>query len=507
MTAPKDHPAPGACVEDTTDLSTPFAQTLAFVLDEGGAGAAGVPEGSARYHTVAQIGEGGMGRVLEVIDTQFGRHVALKELLPAGRGTSLEGRFIVESMVTANLEHPGVVPIYERGRRADGTPYYTMRRVRGEPLSAAVSRARTMSDRLQLVPAIVSVAQTLAHAHERGVIHRDIKPANIFVGPRGQVFVLDWGIAKVRGLRDESGGVLPIDPAQTQAGAVVGTLSYMAPEQARGDASAIDERTDVFCLGGLLFDLLVGRAPYQGATGQEVLKKAQAGSADSIDTLAPSAPSALRDIVKRAMHPDPGGRYASAIEFADALLSLQSEALAAPPSRAVEFYSRGVEVVVFVVVTVAALAGLVAGQSFQELGWPSLVVTLFALVGLTLTFLDWRSGGRANLSAMAVALGIVTIIGAGATAVVGELRVLEVLSREEVVSDARKWREFLGRGTRESLGNVFLGAQLSMLQIVAWAVARRSIDRQRVDRDPGRRAFTSASTLAGRVGGRQGERE
>ena len=149
----------------------------------------------------------------------------------------------------ARLEHPGVVPVYELARRADGTPYYAMRRVVGDSLASAMGRCDTLRDRLSLLPHYVDVVQTIAYAHSRGVVHRDLKPANVMIGPFGETQVLDWGLANVAGEADLSSGS--------------GTPAYMSPEQVRAGAS--DSRTDVWALGVLLFELVTGRLPFEGA--------------------------------------------------------------------------------------------------------------------------------------------------------------------------------------------------------------------------------------------------
>jgi hypothetical protein len=460
---------------DSLTQPSPFADTIAMAVGDGMAPQpTEVPDATKdRYRVVSLLGEGGMGRVFEVVDEQFGRNVALKELIADARGTDFEARFVIEAVVTANLEHPGVVPVYERGRRDDGSPYYTMRRVRGRSLADAIKSAHSIRERLTLIPTIIGVAQTLAFAHEHGVIHRDIKPANIFVGPRGEPFVLDWGIAKVRGVEDRHDGstAMPVTGGRTQAGAVFGTPSYMAPEQARGEVGAIDERTDVFCLGALLYAVLSGKAPFEGASADRVLAKAQVADLPSIDTLAPHAPLALRAIVKRAMERDPNERYRSAGELADALRAASSEALLAP-SKAVAIYSRSIELAA-VMLAVVVLGFSILHMQFEDLGFAAYFLIAFTTFGLTLSFVEWREKGRPALASLTFAIAVSTFLLGTAWATVGELQVLH--TAQASLSDEGRWRDVLTTGTRETLGNIALGGELAVLQLILWAVVRRSV--------------------------------
>ena len=454
---------------------SPFAATIAAFTPTA-ARKAEEPKPSSRYRVVAPIGEGGMGRVLEVVDEQFGRHVALKELLPDARGGDVEERFLAEAVVTANLEHPGIAPVYDRGRREDGSPYYTMQRVRGRTLADAVHDAKSMRERLAHLPAFIAVAQTLAFAHERGVIHRDIKPANVFVGPRGEAFVLDWGIAKVRGVEDHA-KALPATVTdtggKTQAGAVFGTLAYMAPEQARGDVDAIDERTDVFCVGALLYHLLTGRAPYDGKSVAEVLADVKAAKFPSVGSIARDAPLALRAIVERAMAKEPADRYATAVELADALRAASSDALLAPSAGAAVI-ARAVEVGLVIAAGGGLLLSL-AKLQFVELGVIAWFTVGFSVMGLALSLLEWREKGRTGLSALCLAIALSTfLIGVVAT-MLGLHMTLE--SAQAHIADEAKWRMLVTEGTRESIGNLVLGGELAMVQLLAWGFVSRAARR------------------------------
>src|SRR3954470_520061 len=189
-----------------------------------------------RYRLGAELGRGGMGRVVEAFDLQLGRTVALKEVLPKG-GPGVARRFVREVQLTARLEHPSIIPLYDSGTTADGRPFYVMRRVSGRPLDELMAQATGLGARLTLLPAVLAAIDAVAHAHRRGVIHRDLKPANILVGELGETVVIDWGLAKVIGEDDDKGTVIAqaSDSLRTQIGSVFGTPGFMAPEQARGE--------------------------------------------------------------------------------------------------------------------------------------------------------------------------------------------------------------------------------------------------------------------------------
>src|SRR6185503_12814972 len=187
-----------------------------------------------RYRLGAELGRGGMGRVVEAFDTQLGSTVAFKEILP-NAASSLARRFRREVEITARLEHPSIVPLYDSGTTDDGRPFYVMRRVTGRPLDQLIASTRTLDERLALLPNVLAAIDGIAHAHKRGVIHRDLKPANILVGELGETVVIDWGLAKVIGEADTQSNEPRIpsaaDSLQTQMGSVFGTPGFMAPEQ------------------------------------------------------------------------------------------------------------------------------------------------------------------------------------------------------------------------------------------------------------------------------------
>jgi hypothetical protein len=270
------------------------------------------PSPQERYRLGAELGRGGMGRVVEAFDIQLGRTVALKEVLPkGGRGTVR--RFEREVQLTARLEHPSIVPIYDSGVTADGRPFYVMRRVSGRPFDELVARARGLGERLTLLPPLLAAIDAVAHAHRRGVIHRDIKPQNILVGELGETIVIDWGLAKVIGEEDTPSSELTPSPGsslQTQVGSVFGTPGFMSPEQARGEE--LGPRGDVFALGATLYQMLAGTPPHHGTSATEVIDKTARHDVRPLAEVAPGAPAELVAIVDKALAFDPMKRYPNA---------------------------------------------------------------------------------------------------------------------------------------------------------------------------------------------------
>ncbi len=283
---------------------------------------------SDRYALGDVHAAGGLGRVLRARDRRLHRTVAVKELLQ--RTPAAEARFVREALITAQLEHPGIVPVHDAGRWPTGEPYYSMKLVSGRTLRDLIQSRVELADRLALVPNAIAVAEAIAYAHSRGVIHRDIKPPNVLVGDFGETLVIDWGLAK-----DLSGRVAEPEVEQiavatgsgsgdlaTEVGNVMGTPAYMSPEQARGED--LDARADVYSLGALLYELLVGQPPHTGPSVQDVLASAQRGDVVPLAEREPGAPPDLRAIVDKAMASDRADRYPSAVEMAADLRRFQT---------------------------------------------------------------------------------------------------------------------------------------------------------------------------------------
>ena len=234
-----------------------------------------------RYQLQGEIARGGMGAILKGRDVDLGRDLAIKVLLESHQGNpEVVSRFIEEAQIGGQLQHPGIVPVYELGTfpEPDRRPYFAMKLVKGRTLAALLhERTDPAHDLPRFLSIFEQVCQTMAYAHARGVIHRDLKPSNVMVGSFGEVQVMDWGLAKVLprgGIADEA-GAQPVQEtvimtvrsgsagsgSESQAGSVLGTPAYMAPEQARGEVERIDERADVFGLGAILCEILTGRPP------------------------------------------------------------------------------------------------------------------------------------------------------------------------------------------------------------------------------------------------------
>ena len=252
-------------------------------------------ERSARLQLFGEIARGGMGAVFKGRDSDLGRDLAVKILLESHRDKpEMIRRFIEEAQIAGQLQHPGIVPIYELGAFGDRRPYFAMKLVKGHTLAEILAKRKTPGDGLpRFLSIFESICQTMAYAHARGVIHRDLKPSNVMVGSFGEVQVMDWGLAKVlprggavedasAGHTKDQGTVIATarsgsDSDLSQAGSIMGTPSYMAPEQARGEGDQVDERADVFALGSILCELLTGEPAFTGRNSGEIQRKAARG--------------------------------------------------------------------------------------------------------------------------------------------------------------------------------------------------------------------------------------
>jgi serine/threonine-protein kinase len=249
-----------------------------------------MPEERSRYSLTKMHGEGGIGRVWQAHDQRLNRQVALKEIRPDREASATATkRFAKEAQITSQLEHPNIVPVYElSGGPESSRSFYTMRFVRGDTFRDAIDayhRHRregkaTELELRELLSSFIAICNAIGYAHSRGVLHRDLKPSNVMVGSFGEVVVLDWGLAKMIDQPDddeenllESGPISVTDDVgidATMQGAVLGTLPYMAPEQAAGRIDKIDSRTDIYGLGAILFAILTGDHPHRGTSTREV---------------------------------------------------------------------------------------------------------------------------------------------------------------------------------------------------------------------------------------------
>jgi tetratricopeptide (TPR) repeat protein len=279
-----------------------------------------------RYEVRGEIARGGGGKISRGWDVVFDREVALKEPLDAAGIARLR----TEARVLAQLQHPNIVPVYDAGTRADGLPFFAMKLVEGRSLRAAIREAGTLEARLALLPAVIAVADAIAFAHERGVVHRDLKPANVLVGDLGETVVIDWGLAKQADDPAPSSAASvetdASDRSRTATGAVIGTLAYMPPEQARGEP--VDARADIYGVGAILYEVLAGTPPY--AEQHELTPAWIAAHAPApLAGLQPHAPTDLVAIASQAMARARAERYATARQMADDLVRFQTGRLVA----------------------------------------------------------------------------------------------------------------------------------------------------------------------------------
>ena len=271
---------------------------------------------SGRYTVVEEIGRGGMGTVFLAVDEELGREVAIK-IPNALSSTQLERRLRSEARVLATLEHPGIVPIHDAGRLADGRPLLRDEARQGPDAERVLRGGPDVAERLRIFERI---CEPVAFAHARGFIHRDLTPENVMVGAFGEVMVMDWGVAKTVDSRQsavdshsrQSQSTVPVDSHRRQSasiiaketgdGTVIGTVGFMAPEQARGDVGDVDERADVYGLGAILFLLLTGPVPETDPSAGLRLAR---------------VPRPLAAICVRALEAEPSRRYQSVTALAD----------------------------------------------------------------------------------------------------------------------------------------------------------------------------------------------
>lgn len=320
-----------------------------------------------KYLIGDEIGSGGMGRVLEAYDPYIRRKIAIK-ILYDKQSDEEKARFLEEAQLTGQLEHPNIVPVHDLGFTADGKLFFLMKRVRGKSLDDVLEALRngdplvrnafTMSRLLQILE---SVCSAVAYAHARGVIHRDLKPANIMLGDFGEVMVMDWGLAKAGSVRRRptpqsfislqetprsskvssryresmraatSAHQLPeVDLSHavgimrndsniwgTRKGTIAGTPAYMSPEQARGDLESLDERSDIYSLGGILYEILTGTPPVLGSTETEIVDRVIEHDIQTPRIRTPSRqiPSELSRIAMKGLAAAPAMRYQSVLDL------------------------------------------------------------------------------------------------------------------------------------------------------------------------------------------------
>ncbi len=303
------------------------------------------PEELWRYRDQEIISRGGMGIVYRVRDTSLNRISAMKVALPyVIRDPENVKRFETEACITAQLEHPNIVPVHDMGRTPDQSWFFTMKLVEGDPLNEIINAVREGNEEMSLrydrhhrLVIFHKICDAVAYAHARGIIHRDIKPENVMVGAFGEVMLMDWGLAKNIGderieppvfRRDNRGHVILTDRSgmTTQFGIVKGTPAYMAPEQALGQTAQVDRLTDIFLLGATLYHLATLRPPYGGKTAEEVLLHAERSEFLPPAEACPreQLPEELCRIIMKAMAPRKKDRYPTVQQLAADLNALMS---------------------------------------------------------------------------------------------------------------------------------------------------------------------------------------
>lgn len=302
-----------------------------------------------RFRVIGRLGRGGMADVLRAVDVDLDRVVAIKIVRLDAASTSRTpadeqrvARLVQEAHITSRLEHPAIVPVYGRGVLPDGRPFFAMKIVDGDTLLERIESGRGLPP-TEAVRIALRVCEALEYAHGRGVIHRDVTPMNVMLGEFGEVQLMDWGLAREldatrlvdAAVAERDAPVLRVT-RMTQDGAVFGTPSYMSPEQARGDSSAIEARTDVFGVGAILCHAISGAPPYHGRSSGELLERARVGARNdpALTRTSRRVPPALVAICDKAMSPDPEHRYRSMRELGDDLRAFLDR-------RVVRAYERG----------------------------------------------------------------------------------------------------------------------------------------------------------------------
>ncbi|MFO1078274.1 MAG: serine/threonine-protein kinase [Planctomycetota bacterium] len=306
----------------------------------------------SRYVVEAEVGRGGMGAVFRAQDKRLDRSLAMKVILGqadanrSGRAPAVSPhllqRFLKEARITGRLEHPGIVPVHEVGVDAAGCAYFTMKLVKGRTLAEVLARSSSRGaewSRSRVLQVIQRVCEALAYAHEQGVVHRDLKPQNVMVGDFGEVYVMDWGLARCVGEAPESGAndvASPDFAGLTHDGAIVGTPAYMPPEQAAGRLNEVGPHSDVYAIGAMLYEMIAGHPPYCGPEedqeGSNLVRRIAHGPPVKLATR--SAPPELVAICERAMAHEWCERYAT-------VGALASELGAFLDGRVVRAYASG----------------------------------------------------------------------------------------------------------------------------------------------------------------------
>ncbi len=315
-----------------------FAPDRTMAYDDGPDETAVGKASGPRYSLSNLHAAGGIGEIWLAHDHDLDRDVAVKKLLTERAPSEMtKVRFLREARITGQLDHPGVVPVYEICYdEATNLPYYTMRFLRGRTMTEAVrdyhvnrrERGPQLKSLLGLLNAFDIVCNTVAYAHSKGIIHRDLKCENVILGDYGEVVVIDWGLAKQYGRGEVAAEAVDLDairPAETVVGQILGTPAYMAPEQAAGETDAIGPAADVYGLSAILYEILCGQPPFIGTSTIEVLKQVKSSAPVRPSEVAPGIPAALEQICLKGLAKLPGERHASAEQLARAVRAWVSD--------------------------------------------------------------------------------------------------------------------------------------------------------------------------------------